>query len=444
VPIDRLFIARRKFAESVGLIRKLDAAVWSISLVVVILMWMPTFWCSFVGRFVDQWAYGELLINWSGGFVRRGLYGTLAIGFHKLTGHGVITATSVIFVILTLTQIAVLFRLLWQYRNNYALLLLTSLSPVMLLFATYDNAGYWRKDSFLNVAVLLHSLVARECLSGAIRLATYRKIFVYLIIPGLIINTLIDEGQGLFLPIHVALTFSVLRHSTLNQSEENTRKAVTTYIVGYLCTLVVASIFAHGDAHTSAVMFESVQPWSGMPRAQRAFFGDAMQFHGESLAYYVHLVNLVTTFHPIFLLTYLLAFLIGPVMLGFLIQCQINGTYNGERNSVLWSFVPPMLLFFVGWDYGRWINMLAVSVVAYLLHIPCRSELVSRGTNLKFPSVYSWVPPFLLTCWVALYTLGWSVPVAGDPIYVDPNPFKSIFLTVWLQVIGDLLRVLPI
>jgi hypothetical protein len=97
-----------------------------------------------------------------------------------------------------------------------------------------------------------------------------------------------------------------------------------------------------------------------------------------------------------------------------------------------------MLLFFVGWDYGRWINMLAVSVVAYLLHIPCRSELVSTGTNLKFPSMYSWVPPFLLTCWVALYTLGWSVPVAGDP-----NPFKSTFLTVWLQVIGDLLRVIP-
>ena len=186
------------------------------------------------------------------------------------------------------------------------------------------------------------------------------------------------------MPIHVALTFSVLRHATLNQSEEDTRKAVTTYIVGYLCTLVpfVASIFAHGDAHTSAVMIESVQPWSGMSGEGT----DAMVFHVKSLADYVHLM---TTLQPRYFLTYLLAFLIGPIMLGFLIQCQINGRYSGEQNSVLWLFVPPMSLFFIGWDYGRWINMITVSVVAYLLHIPCRSELVSTGTNLKFPSMYS-------------------------------------------------------
>jgi hypothetical protein len=67
VPTDRLFIAQRKLVKSVGLTRKLDtgAAVWSISLVVVILMWLPTFWRSFAGRFVDTWQYGELLINWS-------------------------------------------------------------------------------------------------------------------------------------------------------------------------------------------------------------------------------------------------------------------------------------------------------------------------------------------------------------------------------------------
>jgi len=433
VPTDRLFIAYRRLVESVGLMRKLDAgvAVWSISLVVVILMWMPTFRRSFAGRFVDTWSYGELLINWSGGFVRRGLYGTLAIAFHKLTGHGVITATSVIFVILTLTQIAVLFRLVWQYRNNYAILLLISLSPVMLLFAVYDNNSYWRKDSFLNVAVLLHSLAARECLSGVISLVNYRKIFAYLIIPGLIINTLIYEPQGLFVPIHVALTFSVLRHSTLNRSEEGTRKAVTTYIVGYLCTLVpfVASYFAHGDAHISAMMFESVQSWSGMTQQ------GPMHMHDQSLA-----ANneFVTALEPLPLLIYLSAFLIGPVMLGFLIQCQINPRYGDEQNSVFWLFVPPMLLFLIGYDYGRWINMITISVVAYLLHIPCRSELVSPSTTLKFPSVYySWVPPFLLTCWIALYTLGWSVPA------IDPYPFKYTFLTVWLQVIGGFLRVIP-
>ena len=410
--------------------RKLDAgvAVWSISLVVVILMWMSTFWRSFAGRFVDTWAYGELLINWSGGFVRRGLYGTLAIAFHKLTGHGVITATSIIFVILTLTQIAVLFRLLWQYRNNYAVLLLISLSPVMLLFAVYDNGGYWRKDSFLNVAVLLHSLVARECLSGAISLVNYRKIFAYLIIPGLIINTLIYEPQWLFVPIHAALSFSVLRHSTLNKSEEDTRKAVTTYIVGYLCTLIpfVASIFAHGDAHTSAVMFESVQPWSGMSAEHGDGWG-AMEAHGWSLAY---AFGLMTTVQIRVLIIYLFAFLLGPVMLGFLIRSQIDGRGSDQQNSVLWLFVPPISLFFIAWDYGRWINMITVSVVAYLLHIPCRTELVSPSTNVRSPPVYSWVPPFLLTCWVALYTMGWSVAAS------QPHPFKTTFLTVWLQVIG--------
>lgn len=65
-------------------------AVWLTILITVLLMWVPTFASSFKGQFIHSWAYTDLLINWAGGFVRRGLYGSLAIAFHNLTGLGVV------------------------------------------------------------------------------------------------------------------------------------------------------------------------------------------------------------------------------------------------------------------------------------------------------------------------------------------------------------------
>ncbi len=72
-------------------------------------------------------------------------------------------------------------------------------------------------------------------------------------------------------------------------------------------------------------------------------------------------------------------------MLSMLIRSQI---VDGKYSFHIWSFLPPLLLFVVGIDYGRWIHMIAVSSVAYMLHYPSKSTLPSR-IRMESISMYS-------------------------------------------------------
>ena len=398
-----------------------DDLFWAIIFIVVLSMWLPTFWRSLHGQYVGGYAYGELLINWSGGFVRRGLYGTLAVEFHSLTGKGVVLVTALIFILLTLIQISALFYLLRQYKNDYLLIILIALSPTMLLFAVYDWAAYWRKEFFLFVAILLHALIAQRYLTGLTSFNSYKKVFLFGCIPLLIINTLIYEVQGLFLTFHIAITLSVYRNHILSDhSSVKDDDPMWILVVWYLVVLIpfFASILAHGDKQQSVIMFDSIKNWSGATP-------DAIFFHSLTLAESERMARQILS-DPASFLTYLGAFLLGPVMLGMLIRSRIQ-----YRHSVVWvwPFIPSMGLFLIGWDWGRWINMIAVTGVAYTLHIPCQTKFPSIDRDMdRFPS--HWIQSFLLISFVAFYTVGWHLPHYGP----RPDLLYGRFVDVWLEL----------
>jgi hypothetical protein len=112
-------------------------------------------------------------------------------------------------------------------------------------------------------------------------------------------------------------------------------------------------------------------------------------------------------------------------MLSMLIRSQI---VDGKYSFHIWSFLPPLLLFVVGIDYGRWIHMIAVSSVAYMLHYPSKSTLPSR-IRMESISMYSWVAPFFFISWIVLYTLGWHLPHSGSNPHLYPR-----FMAVWFQL----------
>jgi hypothetical protein len=404
-----------------------DDFFWTTTLIVLVMMWIPVFCFSIRGSLVDSWAYSDLLINWSAGFVRRGLYGTLAIAFHSITGGGVVLLTSIIFMLLTLLQIGILFYLLRQFKQNYMLLVLVGLSPAMMLFAVYDTNAYWRKESFLNAAIFVHALIARKYLTRTVSLLLYQRLFICVIIPVLIINTLVYEVQALFVPFHIALTLSIYGVGEPQRSQGGAKRL---FIVGYLAVFIpfIASVLEHGDEQKSEIMFNSIKSWSGA-LAKQAIDAHAWTF----TASYITARRIITD--PLSVLTYLWAFLLGPVMLVIAIRRQCNSRY--DRGIHVWPFIPPLALFFIGWDWGRWINMIAIHGVAYMLHIPCQPNSgisTSKSVDLSHQRVLC----FMLISFVTFYTMGWSLPHCC----LHPNLFGGrTFFTVWLQIYDDIQRV---
>jgi hypothetical protein len=395
--------------------------LWTTTLAVLLIMWIPTFYKSMRGGFDDSWAYTDLLINWSDGFVRRGLYGTFAILFHSITGNGVSLLTAIIFAILTLLQIGILFYLLRQFKDNYVVMILIGLSPAMMLFAVYAPGAYWRKESFLYLAILLHALICRQYLTRNISFSLYMKLLGFLIIPLLVINTLIYEVQALFVPFHLALTLSVYDLGGPRRDLRTTKSILFLYCI--VLIPLAASIIAHGDPQKSASMFDNVRSWSGVSSKK------AIGIHGWTLAESSRTARAIIR-DPFSVVTYLVGFLLGPVLLVTLLQSQYPRAYHNRL--ITWPFVPPLALFLIGWDWGRWINMIAVHGVAYVLHLPCQpvsGTSILRSVERRYQTILVFVLISLLT----LYTISWSLPHCC----LHPNLFTgNTFISVWIQIYG--------
>lgn len=111
----------------------------------------------------NGWLIGEWLINYTGGFTRRGLAGQLILGLHTWTGIGLNWVVLSVQIALWLAVVAQI----WVLINGKMLFsrLIAIVSPGALLFYVMDGGSVGRKD--LLILVLLLSWV--RVLPNAVR-----------------------------------------------------------------------------------------------------------------------------------------------------------------------------------------------------------------------------------------------------------------------------------
>ena len=80
----------------------------------------------------------ELLTNYQGGFIRRGILGEIVLKAHQILKIDPLIFLSTTFLLLFLVQIFILYKLLYNYRNNILLLIFILVGPVIVLFSIYD------------------------------------------------------------------------------------------------------------------------------------------------------------------------------------------------------------------------------------------------------------------------------------------------------------------
>ena len=124
----------------------------------------------------DKWAYNNLFINYSAGFVRRGLLGETFLIINKIYNISPLDFFPKVLFILYFTQLIIFFKLVYKFRKYNLFVTFLILSPSLLLFNIYEVNVALSKDIFITVSILIHALIVSN---KTISLSKYKNSTFY-------------------------------------------------------------------------------------------------------------------------------------------------------------------------------------------------------------------------------------------------------------------------
>ena len=364
-------------------------------------------------RAAHPWVMGEWLINYSAGFVRRGLPGEAVLLAHRVSGLPLLGLASglqiTVYALFYLSLIPLLRGLRWSLP-----LLLLLLSPATLAFTALDPPSSVRKEALLflalsasaNALLFLRpraaSLAAAFALIAPALILTHEALFAFL--PWLAVPLLVCEPRGkraLSLALVPALLCAAAFGCVL-LSPGNTEQVTT------ICSSIGGSFLpSPGGLCTGAIAYMEFTPAQAHADAMRA-----MHFYHHGSRYGLPL-----------LLT------IWPAVL--LLRDRLRRPEDRRSTVILLacgavSIAASLPLFWFARDWGRWIEIHATCLLLLMLLLERRC---AAGTPVVFPAPAKTGPASEEDCALVLpispgtraasllalvlYSTCWTLPAVG-------------------------------
>ena len=376
---------------------------------------------------MNNWVLTDLLINYSGGFIRRGLAGTalhtLVTKYDLDTYSLVVIINHATYCLVVLLYILKIVRIS-SFVDGFSMALMLFL-PSLLLFPLLDYDSMGRKEIlfFLPLAInlfLLQGFADRSFGTGNRRtLPSKSHILRYLIYNFFFYNLLavpmaLTHESILFLsvPVNFAITFNI---ASLQYAR---RKSILTTALVYMPTLlaIMTCFYWHGNSDTALTICMSWQSINvldcseGLPAALGALTWTLRQ--GLSLPYHI-----VTSGNVQILLLWLFLFTLNLLFLVIASHRIISRIlhFNNEQTmrqpavanrivqSFLFSYLAlPLLasapLYTLGLDWGRWFfsvlvgfgfcsltpGLVKLKALSHTNKINCREKPPNRIENLVY------------------------------------------------------------
>ena len=288
----------------------------------------------------DSWQVGDWLIDYSGGLVRRGFSGEVVflIASQGADALALVVITQTVFAAVLFVLVGVLY---WQTNRGPVWLMLV-LSPAFLLFPALDAMGNARKDLIVLVALALAAVFHR---------AQRTKLGLWVSFPIFALGVLSHEAMVVTLAAFAYLAFTSL----------GTKKAwpvVAAYIIPSIFSVIVALVRS-GDAQTVDLI---CQTWNSRGLTN---CGGALAALDVSAT---DMINKISTQGFPEYWSYLLA--VAMAALPFFAL-----RYFPREQLIGWIIVlAGTPLFFIGWDYGRWIFIIVAQLSLLVLARPERTQ----------------------------------------------------------------------
>ncbi len=371
---------------------------------------------------INTWVYTDWLIDYSAGFVRRGLSGELIKFFELFSESQIIISTliSTIFLFVVLGFV----RLVLKSQNSLKPVILIGLLflPSLINFYVYDYGAFGRKETLGYIFVLSHLFILEKIINtGHTNKKPERILKRYLLYSLPITSFLLplhifihESSFFLFLPVHLLISFTLINNFTdINFA----KKIIYTGLLYLPVVISFSAVFAYGQPS-----FDTALNICKNLELRGALSLDSCSITGKNLMYALpgSLTALPWSFEQalsksmsISLFDTLLWVLdlsilgLSTTVIGInIIRDMINSQLhtmtkamvvkNNHVNIILIKYyILPLLisvpLYFMGWDMGRWftitsINFVLIILSKELMYLESKtiSEKVSIEKDLRF------------------------------------------------------------
>lgn len=363
---------------------------------------------------IAYWAYTDWLVDYSAGFVRRGLSGELidllATYLHPQT------VVAMLAWVIFLAVVLVYGRLLLRSIKRLPTFLFAALLflPSLLPFYLYEHDAFGRKE-IIGYLILLYHLYILEAAKPVSPATSFWQdpylkrllSLTYLFIPA---HVLIHESSFLlFLPVHVLISYTILR----SRFSAGTRVQIFRLILLYLPALVTFAVVFFWGRPTFETAYNICRKWqlvdalggqvcraTGNPmRALPGSLSALAWTFSQAISIPLSLTrSMVMAWLVNFLLVGGVTLYVGRMTTRFLRpqtisqtdEIEISHTY-ARLMSYKYFLLPLLLsapLYILGWDIGRWFAVTCLNYVMVSLSPDLHtveSQLPRKTTGQKSP-----------------------------------------------------------
>ena len=395
----------------------------------IFILFLKTFFISYFNPLGDKWAYQELFINYSGGFIRRGLLGELYLTFNNFYQIEPNKFFSLVFIVSYLVALILYFNLLKKIKDYYLIFIFIVFSPSLILFNIYDQNTFLTKDIFSNLSILIHAVYINTHKNDK-DLKKYNKFLLFVVIPILFINIINHEMQFFFVGIHLLFTLYNYDIKKVNQKQKK--------LFPYFLTLVplILIFFFPGSWEKVDIINDSISNFDVKINNQLAgninlAIGGFIKWH-----FFYHGIESFINLFICLILTIVLFITIGQ----FLIKERIIFLSPKLYLFAYIAFLLPFSIFILAVDHGRTINLILTHLISFFfimninherlksLYIKIREKIFIRNLILLF---------------IFFYIFLWYLPQGGGYSGIgDFNADSSLFKNTLFKQFSDIFMII--
>tara|TARA_X000000950_G_scaffold275970_1_gene363127 strand:+ start:774 stop:2039 length:1266 start_codon:yes stop_codon:yes gene_type:complete len=367
----------------------------------------------------NDWSISEWLINYQGGFTRRGLGGEINIFLADFFSLPLRDTIFFLQTIVHLTYLVFLFIYLKDFRLDI-LQIFALFSPLFLLYPIAELEALGRKEMFIFLFFIFVIFFSKE--------EFHKNVVNFIVFIFFPLVCLIWEQIILFAPFFAVI---LINKNKLYLFSETLTKLLLIFSSTIVVMIIVFAFPLSNEGH------EIMCKYLELEFSERCY-GSADLLIKNTIYFDTFSIHKRTQFTDY--LRYLIIFFVGFLPLYL---CISKNQFTNKDNFITKNFkpiylfltiyIPILLLFAFGHDWGRWIHIqYSLSILLYLYLI--KNNIISNNFNYKILIEYFFKRKKLLIFIFFVYAFFWNPKtlitgdIATNSLYkIIYNSSKTIF-----------------
>ena len=368
---------------------KIDKYFFAYLLVLLIFSYFYLFIKHQVG---NDSTISEWVINYEGGFTKRGIVGQLAIEIARIFDANL---RWIIFLMQSFVC-TIYFILLYLFLRNLEIertIILSIFTPIFILYPIAEIEVLARKEIIIFSLLLVYFFIPRKSSFKMLSFATFS-----------LISILVYEPIIFFFPL--ILIFEIIENR-INKFNIDFFKIILSFIP----SLFIASIFIFNPLSENE---HNIMELVLKNEFNQSCYMSCALLKSKSTVYLQFQDNFQHYSFEVFF-RYILIILIGSYPLLVLLK----NSYLKDQNLIFLKYfkkpivpfliclLPVMLLFAMGYDWGRWVNITYVILALIYYRLLINKELILNFAKLKKELFYK-INKKTFIIFFIIFCLGWN------------------------------------